>query len=106
MMSMGRVASRSTSILPRPSLDAHLLGQTEGYVFEGRDQGHISTRQIQRLLDEAAENAGIQCETAKDDYSAPAEAQVAREACPSWSWRSPTGTPLSRLHTAKLCLSR
>jgi hypothetical protein len=43
MMSMGRVASRSTSILPRPSLDAHLQGQTEGYVFEGRDQGHIST---------------------------------------------------------------
>jgi integrase len=33
---------------------------TGGYVFEGRDQGHISTRQIQRLLDEVAENAGLQ----------------------------------------------
>jgi hypothetical protein len=27
---------------------------------------------------------------------------VARDACPSWSWRSPTGTPPSRLQTAKL----
>ncbi len=30
---------------------------------------------------------------------------VAREACPSWSCRSPTGTPLSKLHTVKLCRS-
>jgi len=35
-------------------------GLTGGYVFEGRDQGHISTRQIQRLLDRAAEEAGLQ----------------------------------------------
>ena len=28
--------------------------------IEGKDQGYISTRQIQRLLDEAAENAGLQ----------------------------------------------
>jgi hypothetical protein len=28
-------------------------------IFEGRDQGHISTRQIQRLLDKAAERAGF-----------------------------------------------
>jgi hypothetical protein len=29
-------------------------------VFEGRDMGHISTRQIQRLLDTVAERAGLQ----------------------------------------------
>jgi len=49
--------------LPKPvmeALEAHLQGQNDGYIFEGRDQGHISTRQIQRLLDEAAENAGLQ----------------------------------------------
>ncbi len=58
----GRQAAH-TSILPKPVLDAveaHLRGRTEGYVFEGRDQGHISTRQIQRLLDEAADKAGLQ----------------------------------------------
>jgi hypothetical protein len=31
---------------------------------------------------------------------------VARDTWPSWSWRSPTGTPPSRLQIAKLCLSR
>src|SRR5512137_2200644 len=31
-----------------------------GFVFEGRDMGHISTRQIQRLLDTVAERAGLQ----------------------------------------------
>ena len=36
-----------TSILPRQvpeALDTHLQGRAGGYVFEGRDQGHISTR--------------------------------------------------------------
>jgi integrase len=59
----GKGGKQRTSILPKPVLDAlevHLQGRTGGYVFEGRDQGHISTRQIQRLLDEAAERAGIQ----------------------------------------------
>jgi integrase len=54
---------KPTSILPKPvleALEAHLNGRDGGYVFEGRDQGHISTRQIQRLLDEAAERAGLQ----------------------------------------------
>jgi site-specific recombinase XerD len=32
----------------------------KGYVFQGRDHGHISTRQIQRLLDTVAEKAGLQ----------------------------------------------
>ena len=52
-----------TSIFPKPVLDAlqaHLQGRKSGYIFDGRDQGHISTRQIQRLLDEAAEKAGLQ----------------------------------------------
>ena len=53
----GKGGKQRTSILPKPVLDAlkaHLQGRNGGYVFEGRDQGHISTRQIQRLLDEAA----------------------------------------------------
>ncbi|MDD5700660.1 MAG: tyrosine-type recombinase/integrase, partial [Dehalococcoidales bacterium] len=52
-----------TSILPKPvleALEAHLNGREEGYVFEGRDSGHISTRQTQRLLDGVAERAGLQ----------------------------------------------
>jgi site-specific recombinase XerD len=42
------------------ALEAHLKGRDEGYVFEGRDMGHISTRQIQRLLETVAEKAGLQ----------------------------------------------
>jgi integrase/recombinase XerD len=59
----GKGGKQRISILPRPvleALEAHLQGRTGGYVFEGRDQGHISTRQIQSLLDEAAEKAGLQ----------------------------------------------
>jgi integrase/recombinase XerD len=59
----GKGGKLRTSILPKPvqeAIKAHLQGRTEGYVFEGRDQGHISTRQIQRLLNEAAERAGLQ----------------------------------------------
>jgi len=59
----GKGGKQRTSILPKPVLDAlnaHLQGRDSGYIFEGRDQGHISTRQIQRLLDDAAEKAGLQ----------------------------------------------
>jgi integrase/recombinase XerD len=59
----GKGGKHRTSILPKPVmevLEAHLQGRKSGYIFEGRNQGHISTRQIQRLLDEAAENAGLQ----------------------------------------------
>jgi integrase/recombinase XerD len=59
----GKGGKQRTSILPKPALEAqeaHLQGRAGGYVFEGRDQGHISTRQIQRLLDDAAERAGLQ----------------------------------------------
>lgn len=59
----GKGGKQRTSILPKPvleALDAHLQGRDGGYIFEGRDQGHVSTRQIQRLLDEAAEKAGLQ----------------------------------------------
>jgi integrase/recombinase XerD len=59
----GKGGKQRTSILPVPvleALEAHLRGRDSGYIFEGRYQGHISTRQIQRLLDDAAENAGLQ----------------------------------------------
>ena len=59
----GKGGKQRTSILPKPVLEAlqgHLNGRDEGYVFEGRDHGHISTRQILRLLDAVAERAGLQ----------------------------------------------
>jgi len=59
----GKGGKQRTSIAPKPvleALNAHLQGRIDGYVFEGRDQGHISTRQVQRLLDKAAEKAGSQ----------------------------------------------
>lgn len=59
----GKGGKQRTSILPKPALEAlqsHLNGREEGYVFQGRDSGHISTRQIQRLLDGVAERAGLQ----------------------------------------------
>jgi len=34
--------------------------ETADAIFEGRDQGHISTIQIQRLLNEAAEKTVLQ----------------------------------------------
>ena len=54
---------RHVSILPRTALEALqslLNGRNEGYVFQGRNNGHISTRQIQRLLDTVAQKAGLQ----------------------------------------------
>jgi integrase len=59
----GKGGKQRTSILPKPvleALEAYLNGRDSGYVFEGRNHGHISPRQIQRLLDEAAEKAGLQ----------------------------------------------
>ena len=58
----GKGGKQRASILPRSvleALDTHLQGRAGGYVFEGRDQGHISTGQIQWLLDDAAEKAGL-----------------------------------------------
>jgi integrase/recombinase XerD len=59
----GKGGKQRTSILPKSVLDAlnvHLQGRDSGYIFEGRNQGHISSRQIQRLLNDAAEKAGLQ----------------------------------------------
>lgn len=59
----GKGGKDRTSILPKPALEAlygHLGERDEGYVFQGRDHGHISTRQVQRLLDAVAERAGLQ----------------------------------------------
>ena len=42
------------------ALEGHLNGRYDGYVFQGRDMGHISTRQIQKLRDTVAERAGLQ----------------------------------------------
>lgn len=56
----GKGSKPRTSIFPKPVLDAHLQGRDGGYVFEDRDHVHIYTRQIQRMLDEAAERAGLQ----------------------------------------------
>jgi integrase len=65
----GKGGKQRTSIIPKPALETlevHLNGRDEGYVFEGRDHGHISTRQIQRMLDGVAERAGLQ-ETRQGD---------------------------------------
>lgn len=42
------------------ALHTYLLGREDGYIFPGRQSGHISARQIQTLLDEIATRAGIQ----------------------------------------------
>jgi integrase/recombinase XerD len=58
----GKGGKQRTSILPKPvleALDAHLQDRGSGYIFKGRDMA-ISTRQIQRLLDEAAQKAALQ----------------------------------------------
>jgi len=59
----GKGGKQRTCVIPRPAIDAlaaYLQSRESGYVFEGRHMGHLSTRQIQRLLDETAEDAGLQ----------------------------------------------
>lgn len=59
----GNGRKQRTSILPTPvleALQAHLNGRNEGHVFESRDNGHFSTRQIQRLLESVDKKAGLQ----------------------------------------------
>jgi len=54
-----------TVVTPEPAIDAlqaYLHGKTSGYVFLGRQSGHISTRQVQRILDGIAKRAGLQDE--------------------------------------------
>jgi len=45
------------------AISAHLQGRHIGYVFEGRKDGHLSTRQVQRIIDEIAQRAGLQKES-------------------------------------------
>jgi integrase len=59
----GKGGKQRTSILPKPVLEAlgvYLNDWSDEYVFQSRDHGHISTRQVQRLLDVVAERAGLQ----------------------------------------------
>lgn len=59
----GKGNKARTCVCPQTALDAleaHLQGRKTGYVFEGRKNGHISTRMIQTLLDDIADAAGLQ----------------------------------------------
>ena len=59
----GKGGKQRTCIIPRPAAEAievYLQGRINGYVFEGRNNGHISSRQVQRLLDKIAEKANLQ----------------------------------------------
>jgi integrase/recombinase XerD len=59
----GKGGKQRTCIMPKPTIEAlsaYLQGRDSGYVFGGKDHGHISTRHIQRLLNETAERAGLQ----------------------------------------------
>jgi integrase/recombinase XerD len=54
-----------TLIAPKPTLEAlreHLHGRNAGFVFLGRQDGHLSTRQVERILDKIATIAGLQDE--------------------------------------------
>lgn len=60
---VGKGKKARTCVLPNAvceSLQAYLQSKENGYIFEGRQDGHISTRQIQRILDDIAERAGLQ----------------------------------------------
>lgn len=60
---IGKGRKPRTCVLPNAvseSLLEYLQGRDKGCLFEGRQNGHISTRQIQRILDEIAERAGLQ----------------------------------------------
>jgi len=61
---MAKGCKQRTSYLTKPvleALEAHLKNRDGGYYLRvQRGQGHISTKQIQRLLNDAAEMAGLQ----------------------------------------------
>lgn len=60
---VGKGKKARTCVVPatvKEALQAYLQGKEEGYVFEGRQEGHISARQIQRILDDIANRAKLQ----------------------------------------------
>jgi integrase/recombinase XerD len=60
---VGKGNKARTCVMPNAvceSLQAYLRGRDKRYLFDGRQDGHISTRQIQRILDCIAERAGLQ----------------------------------------------
>lgn len=60
---VGKGKKARTCVVPatvKEALQAYLQGKEKGYVFEGRQDGHISTRQIQRILDDIANRARLQ----------------------------------------------
>jgi integrase/recombinase XerD len=59
----GKGKKARTCVLPNAvceSLQAYLQSKEKGHLFEGRQDGHISSRQIQRILDDIAKRAGLQ----------------------------------------------
>jgi integrase/recombinase XerD len=60
---VGKGKKARTCVVPKAvieALDGYLQGKERGFIFEGRQDGHISTRQIQRILDDIAERARLQ----------------------------------------------
>lgn len=59
----GKGHKQRTCVLAPPVSEAlieYLQGRSGGYVFEGRQSGHISSRQIETILDEIAARADLQ----------------------------------------------
>lgn len=59
----GKGGKDRTCVLPKPASEAigdYLQGRNSGYMFEGRQGGHLSSRQVTRLLDDIAERANLQ----------------------------------------------
>lgn len=62
-LEVGKGRKARTCVVPKvviEALEGYLQGRERGYVFKGRQDGHISTRQIQRILDDIASRAKLQ----------------------------------------------
>lgn len=60
---VGKGKKARTCVVPKAVFEAlsiHLQGREKGYVFEGKQDDHISPRQIQRILDDIAIRAQLQ----------------------------------------------
>jgi len=82
------------------ALQAHLKGRTSGWLFPSKAGDHITTRQLQNILDRIASDAGVQQTKFVDKAGRPRHRitpHLLRHSFAVWSLNAPTPVTLSDL---------